>query len=358
MAQVLKPPARRRSPSSEQFKKATEHNPMVQAPARRRSASFEKPDLPPRTPSKAELRELAERDWRLEVVLATCVAIALGLAIFRDMYIGGLRSSNGRIVSFLASLNGCAGFRRQKKAVRAHKARTTEKFRRLESLHLAAPSPPRHKVQLMCIAFSNKFATQSIGSLLVGATPVILKGWRHVSSWFLAFALVQIAPRDVVYDALTRHVFLAFVVKVGAALYKLRKFNFVVSACPHCSLQFLLMVMLVTIDGNNACSRCMTWLWMRGTANTKRKHIFRGIGAFAARSGPVLLAAAFIRTTRKCKDKYGKLLVLVVFLHRNGCAGLLLRTARTARKGMDSPSYIGEAFPVRRSPRLRGEKVD
>ena len=32
--------------------------------------------------------------------------------------------------------------------------------------------------------------------------------------------------------------------------------------------------------------------------------------------------------------------------------------ARTARKGMDSPSYIGEAFPVRRSPRLRGEKVD
>ena len=59
MAQVLKPPARTRSPSSEQFKKATEHNPMVQAPARRRSASFEKPDLPPRTPSKAELRELA-----------------------------------------------------------------------------------------------------------------------------------------------------------------------------------------------------------------------------------------------------------------------------------------------------------
>ena len=114
----------------------------------------------------------------------------------------------------------------------------------------------------------------------------------------------------------------------------------------------------VTIDGNNACSRCMTWLWMRGTANTKRKHVLRGIGAFAARSGPVLLAAAFIRTTRKCKDKYGKLLVLVVFLHRNGCAGLLMRTARTARKGMDSPSYIGEAFPVRRSPRLRGEKVD
>ena len=115
----------------------------------------------------------------------------------------------------------------------------------------------------------------------------------------------------------------------------------------------------VTIDGNNACSRCMTWLWMRGTANTKRKHILRGIGAFAARSGPVLLAATFIRTTRSCKDKYGKLLVLVVFLHRNGCAGLLMRTARTARKGMDSPSYIGgvDTWPAapRRSPRLNKE---
>ena len=106
---MLKPPARRRSPSSEKFKKDADQSRMLQAPARRRSASFEKPDLPPRTPSKAELRELAERDWRLEVVLATCVAIALGLAIFRDAYIGGLRSSNGRIVSFLASLNGCAG---------------------------------------------------------------------------------------------------------------------------------------------------------------------------------------------------------------------------------------------------------
>ena len=76
----------------------------------------------------------------------------------------------------------------------------------------------------------------------------------------------------------------------------------------------------------------------------------------------MLLAATFVRTTRKCKDKYGKLLVLVVFLHRNGCAGLLLRTARTARAGLDSPSYIGgvDTWPAapRRSPRLRGEKVD
>jgi len=106
----------------------------------------------------------------------------------------------------------------------------------------------------------------------------------------------------------------------------------------------------------------MTWLWMRGTANTTRKHVLRGIGAFAARSGPVLLASAFIRKTRKCQDKYGKLLVLVVFLHRNGCAGLLMRTARTARAGLDSPSYIGgvDTWPAapRRSPRLRGEKVD
>ena len=57
--------------------------------ARRREAQrlLRKPDLPPRTP-QGRAAGTAERDWRLEVVLATCVAIALGLAIFRDAYIG------------------------------------------------------------------------------------------------------------------------------------------------------------------------------------------------------------------------------------------------------------------------------
>ena len=108
------------------------------------------------------------------------------------MYIGGLGSSNGRIVSFLASLNGCAGFRRQKKAVRAHKARTTEKFRRWSRCTSWHRRRRAMGGPIDALPFSNKFATQSIGSLLV-LTPVILKGWRHVSSWFLAFALVQIA---------------------------------------------------------------------------------------------------------------------------------------------------------------------
>lgn len=324
---------------------------MLKSPSRRRAESFDKPELPPRTPSKMELRALAERDWWLEVAVASCLAIAVGLAIFRDAYLGGLRTSNGRIVSFLASLNSCHGFRRQKKVVKAH-GRPSERFRRLESLHLAGSSTRRHKLQLFFICLLNKFGTQGLGSLLVGAIPVVLRGWRHVTSWFLAFALVQLAPRDVVYDALTRHVFLAFVVKVGAALYKLRKFNFVVYACPDCSLPFLLVVMLVTIDGNNLCSRVSTWVWMRGRSGSfDQKHVGRGLAVFCARSGPVALAATFIRKTRACKDVYGKLLVLGVFLHRNGCAGLLLRTCRTVCKSCGHDTCQA-AFPLRRSPRL------
>ena len=43
-----------------------------------------------------------------------------GLSVtLRDARIGGLGTSNGRIVSFLASLNSVAGFRRQKRAVGA-----------------------------------------------------------------------------------------------------------------------------------------------------------------------------------------------------------------------------------------------
>ncbi|KAH8043373.1 hypothetical protein JL722_15251 [Aureococcus anophagefferens] len=43
-----------------------------------------------------------------EGVLASAVAVALGSAVLRDARIGGLGTSNGRIVSFLASLNSLA----------------------------------------------------------------------------------------------------------------------------------------------------------------------------------------------------------------------------------------------------------
>ena len=84
--------------------------------------------------------------------------------------------------------------------------------------------------------------------------------------------------------------------------------------------------------------------------------------AFAARSGPVLLAAAFIRTTRKPRDedKYGKLLVLVVFLTSERLRGtMLLRTARTARAGRTQCSHrqpTSWQSRTARSPRLRGDR--
>ena len=195
---------------------------------------------------------------------ASAVAVALGSAVLRDARIGGLGTSNGRIVSFLASLNSVAGFRRQKRAVGADgdDLTRTEKRKRLGRLHAGQTSRLK-AVGLFALQFGNKYGAQTVGSLLVGATPVLLKGPRHLVSWLLAFCLVQLAPADVVYDAVTRHAALTLVVKVGAALYKLRKFNFVVGACEGCTVPLMILAQIVVIDGNNLCSRLSTWCWLR-----------------------------------------------------------------------------------------------
>ena len=75
-----------------------------------------------------------------------------------------------------------------------------------------------------CLA---KFGTQSLASVMIGATPVVLKGWRHSASWLLAFALVQLFPGDAVFRNMQKHSSLKIAVKFAGALYKLRKFNFV-----------------------------------------------------------------------------------------------------------------------------------
>jgi len=140
----------------------------------------------------------------VEASLALCVAALLASVLLRDLRVGGLGASNGRIVSFVASLNCSAGFRRQKVAVEANSRgiKRSEKRRRLGRLHLGSKYTDNlHKAKLFLLVFVNKFGTQSLGSLLVGATPVILKGPRHIASWLLAFLAVQAAPRDVVYEA-------------------------------------------------------------------------------------------------------------------------------------------------------------
>jgi len=309
-------------------------------------------------------RHIDDAAWYMETALSICVALALLSAVWRDGRIGGLGSSNGRIVSFLASLNSAVGFRRQKRAVAADATSTRRKSvvkRRLGLLHLGAPTTSvGHKLSLFLVVFANKFGTQSLGSVMVGATPVILRGPRHLASWFVAFAVVQLAPGDVAYDSVERHVFLKLVVKGGAALYKLRKFNFVVGACDDCGYGFMLLAMLVVIDGNNFCSRLSTWTMFRGRGGTRASDVAFGLYSFAKRSLPVALAASLARccgaqgTLFEVQPEltvFMRILVLIVFLLRNDCFGLAWRTGKSAlrcfangseppRKRADSESFI------------------
>ena len=292
-----------------------------------------------------------------EGVLASAVAVALGSAVLRDARIGGLGTSNGRIVSFLASLNSVAGFRRQKRAVGADgdDLTRTEKRKRLGRLHSLSPGTSRLKAAgLFALQFGNKYGAQTVGSLLVGATPVLLKGPRHLVSWLLAFCAVQLAPADVVYDAVTRHAALTLVVKVGAALYKLRKFNFVVGACEGCTVPLMILAQIVVIDGNNLCSRLSTWCWLRrfrfDAADARR-----GLRAVLQRVVPITCAAMLVR----CCGMEGFLVVtdpritysmrvavLCVFLNRNDVAALAAKTLRACLRAVPDEVAIISKPPL------------
>ena len=148
-----------------------------------------------------------------------------------------------------------------------------------------------HRVQLFVLVFMAKFGSQSLGSLMIGATPVILKGPRHLVSWVLAFALVQLCPKDAVYTIMQRNPALLCAVRCACALYKLRKFNFVAEYYTGNTFWWMFAAQIIVIDGNNLCSRLSTWYWLRGLENTSRADIRRGLGELTKRLLPIFIAS-------------------------------------------------------------------
>jgi len=235
------------------------------------------------------------------VVLTTAFAFAFFIAA--DVAQGGLGTSNGRAVSFLNSLNSVASFRRQRRVLRSVSSDTTQQAspnterKRSEVLYLrSSRHSAAHRVKLFSLVFLAKFGSQSLGSLMIGATPVVLKGPRHMASWLFSFACIQLCPRDSVYNKLQDHVALLLVVRIGCALYKLRKFTFVAEFAldRHLSFLWMLSALVVVIDGNNLCSRITTWGWLRGVGRTSTSDFLFGVVALLRRVIPIGLAASLV----------------------------------------------------------------
>lgn len=293
--------------------------------------------------------------WNTLVILLTTFAVAS--FVVADLCQGGLGTSNGRMVSFLNSLNSVASYRRQRRVLVYGNVSTSpvSERRRSEVLYVRSPrNCLAHRIKLFCLNFMAKFGSQSLGSVIIGATPVILKGPRHMASWLLAFACIQLCPRDSVYLKLQAHAHLLLVVRVGCALYKLRKFNFVAKfALDRAqSFKWMLAAQIVVIDGNNLCSRIWTWTWLRGYSTTTAADIANGLAALLARCGPVALASCLVYScsggaTGLAANPFVpiaiKLTVFALFLWRYDVPNLGLKafrhlaTARRKKGGFQTP---------------------
>ena len=210
------------------------------------------------------IREPCTR-WRA-VVVTQCVVGGLGAAVALDLCVGGLGTTNGRAVSFLDSLASCCDYRDQLPLA----PRTPTRGARRSSLfHAANAANSRLDAARVFVSnFQAKFLSQSVGSVLLGQTPVILKGPRHLLSWALALAAVQLCPRDAVYRRIREDAAARATVRFASALYKLRKLVFVASCCRTsaaggnhsparviASLALTLLVAVIVIDGNSLLRR-------------------------------------------------------------------------------------------------------
>lgn len=194
-------------------------------PARRdgASASPRPVEAPPDEP-RAGRAEGSSALFRL----ALCAWLAYSLySVLLDLLAGGLGDSNSKFVSFLASVASCVDFRLQKR----QQPRSPAPFRarafssdELSSFHAGAPCRNwlTRAPRVLAGNLWAKFGSATVGSLLVRETPVLLKGPRHAMTFVVALLAVQLCPGDLLFRAVTSSKAFQLVLRLSAALYKVR----------------------------------------------------------------------------------------------------------------------------------------
>ncbi len=180
---------------------------------------------------------LQDARWRDAAVnLALVLGVVLmQVLVLRDLLHRGLHSSNGRFVSVLDSLNTAYGYRQQKPVSRGDATPKRQLKRRQSLYHVSAQmakgtaSGVWRGVLILANNAAVKFGPATLSSLMLGETPVILKGWQHSVSFVLAVLALQLSPGDVAYRCFAQAPVQA-VLSQGVSLYKLRKACFVADA--------------------------------------------------------------------------------------------------------------------------------
>lgn len=81
----------------------------------------------------------------------------------------------------------------------------------------------------LVLSFFVKYASSTVVSLILGQTPVFLKGPRHILYFTLALILVQFFPGDLPFKTVRNSWWTQLMIALGTSFYKARKLLFVVS---------------------------------------------------------------------------------------------------------------------------------
>lgn len=112
---------------------------------------------------------------------------------------------------------------------------------------------PRRKLALIFWAAFCKFGGGTMVSLLLFDVPVWLKGSRHIVSFLISFAFIQLFPGDAPYQVLKNNFAARAVLFAACAMYKLRKIIFSVMH-PQFADQnwhYKVLVAFVALEGNS-----------------------------------------------------------------------------------------------------------
>ncbi len=185
--------------------------------------------------------------------LVAVLAALFSLLLMYDASYNALGAANGRFISLVDTVHSVGSYRAG-----------LPRWRRSGGGVLT----PRRFVRVLADSFAVKFAAQTLVSLALGATPVVLKGVRHFSSFFLGVLLVWFFPGDVVYSTTRRSPVVKLLVSMAIGLYKLRKALFAVEASAAAFAQqpaefraaAAFALVLINLDGNSVLKRALLWL--------------------------------------------------------------------------------------------------
>ena len=123
----------------------------------------------------------------------------------------------------------------------------------------------RWQVHVAVASMVVKFGSGTLVSLLVGATPVVFQGARHMLFFVVGLCLMWLSPGDIVHDQMCRSRAIRLLIDMAQGLYKLRKARWAVDAAQHTmrgpwGFAFALLLVTCAVDGNTVTRRSMLWL--------------------------------------------------------------------------------------------------